>query len=1136
VNPRETPLDRAVPPGAEATRVITGVSGMPFVGRHRELAELQTALEAAKAGRGTLVMLAGEPGIGKSALADALSAQAREDGALVLWGRCWEGGGAPAYWPWTQIFRPLLADDDRRGMLAELGAGAAYLAQLVPDLRADEAEPEQRSLHGEQARFLLFDAAAQVLRAATKREPLVLVLDDLHAADVSSLLMLEFLARDLRHEGVLAVGTYRDVEVRERHELLEVMSRLARESRRIPVRGLAQTEVGRLIEAAAESAPSTEVVNAVYDATGGNPFFVDEVTRLIAAEGMPAHTRLPSPLPIPDEVREAIRRRVGALGDDVGEILTLAAVLGHDFTTRELEVLYELPGERIIEVLEEARRHRLVDGTAGRYRFAHGLVRETLYDDLAPRHAVELHRKIGEALERLHSDDPVPVLTKLAHHFVRAAPGGDVSKAVAYATRAGDQAGEQLAYDEAATLYETALQALDRLDHPPGDERCELLLRLGDARWRAGHAESAREVFGQAADTAERLGLPALLGRAALGFGGQVVAFETGLVDPVQIELFERALARLPEADDSLRTKVAARLAGALTFTREQDRKRELARGAVDMSRRLGDEATLARVLMATHPALWEPDNLDDRLAQTAEVIELSYRVGDLRLAAEGHDWRFTHLIEAGEREAADRELESLDGLAEKLGEPWHKWVVLGFRGVLSALEGRFDEGEAIGLRAFELGDRAGIKTAAEIFSGQILILRREQGRLDEIAELTAMAAEQHPTMPIWRCASAWVLAELDRHDDSLRELERLDRSGFSSIPRDMVWLTAMSMLAEVGASVGDGRQVDELARLLAPYGGRVATMGATGCFGATSHSLGMLATRAGRFDEAVSHFEDALELEESMRADPWIARTRHEYARMLLERDEPRDRERAGELLAQAAATAGELGMTSLVEAIDRIQDSAGTSPAVTEPAERRKAVLRREGEYWTISYASEAFRLRDSKGLHHLARLVQSPHVEHHARELASPEHASETQFATSQAGLEVRAQASDDAGALLDSQAKESYRRRLAQLQEELEEAERFADPERAAAAREELQFVTDELARAVGLGGRDRRAASTSERARVNVTRAIKSAIERISEHDPILGRHLTSAVRTGTYCSYEPDPAAQVDWSITRSGE
>ncbi len=480
--------------------------GRLFVGRERELEELSTGLADAQAGRGRLFLLVGEPGIGKTRLADELGRRAVAGGARVPWGRCWEGGGAPAYWPWTQVLRAYVRETPVDVALAQMGAGATDLAQISPELRAQvgaavAAQPEQ-------ARFGLFDSLTSFLHTAAAERPLVLVLDDLHAADEASLRLLQFVARDLHGAALLVVGTYRDADLRRAPSLLPIVADLVREGPRLALRGLTSAEVGHFLSGAA-TPPQDHLVTAIHQATGGNPFFVTEVVRLWLADGA-ARRENPDAgeFQVPDEVREAIRRRLVPLSPNAATLLSVAAVIGREFDADLVARVLAL-GDAFGETLVEATASGLIEeGPPGRYLFAHALVRQTLHGDQSPSRRVTLHAAVAAALEVECGDDPEPHLADLAHHFYHAAAAGVADEAVAYATRAAEQAMRHLAYEDAAAQYERALHARELRHAGPVDAvgdalaRAELLLALGHAQRHSGTQALWRPTYRRAATAA----------------------------------------------------------------------------------------------------------------------------------------------------------------------------------------------------------------------------------------------------------------------------------------------------------------------------------------------------------------------------------------------------------------------------------------------------------------------------------------------------------------------------------------------------------------------------------------------------------------------------------------------------------
>ncbi|MGH7860450.1 MAG: ATP-binding protein, partial [Candidatus Binatia bacterium] len=353
------------------------------------------------------------------------------------------------------------------------------------------------------------------------------MLDDLHAADLPSLVLLQFLAAELDGTRILAIGTYRRPEARRTPEVGPVLANLGRTSRRIALGGLAERDIALLIETSAGIAPAAELVSAVHRVTEGNPFFADELVRLLAAEGrLNSPEALGAKLRLPDGVREAIRRRLAPLPHKCQELLTLAAVADHEFDARLLQAVSDRPIEQVAEVLDDAVTAGIVEkvsGRCGRFRFSHALVRETLYENLSSARRPLLHRNIGEILERLYAADLERHASELAHHYCEAAPAGVAEKAVDYAVRAGRRAMRLFAYEEAIGHFALALRTLDLVAQPREDARCELLLTLGTAQGAAGDRAKSRETFVQAADAARTTRNAEKLAEAALGLGRQSV-------------------------------------------------------------------------------------------------------------------------------------------------------------------------------------------------------------------------------------------------------------------------------------------------------------------------------------------------------------------------------------------------------------------------------------------------------------------------------------------------------------------------------------------------------------------------------------------------------------------------------------
>jgi DNA-binding SARP family transcriptional activator len=885
-----------------------------FVGRERELGGLLAGLADAAAGRGGLFLVSGEPGIGKTRLCEELAACARERGGIVLVGRCWEAGGAPAYWPWVQAIRSLVSGVDPAPLCARLGPDAGFVAQLVPELARFAPESGRSALlESEDARFRLFEATASLLKEAAKDDPLVLVLDDVHAADTPSLLLLRFLAAQLAGARLLVAATYRDVDPAVDEPLSSALAEIAREpvARVLALSGLGKADVARFIELSTGRMPDEHQVLAIHRRTEGNPLFVGELVRLLATG--------PDAGAIPAGVRTAIGRRLGRLSGECRALLRMASILGREFEIAALELIAGRPSAALLATLEPAIAARLLFETSMgpfRLRFSHALVRDVLYDELPPARRVRLDREAGEALERLYASDPGPHLAEIAHHFAEAAADGDRAKAIDYARRAGDHAAGLLAYEEAAREFEVALRLLDR----SGPTRCELLLALGDARARAGDEARAKDAFLRAAADARALAAPELLARAALGYGGRFLWARAG-ADRQVIHLLREALAGLGSRPSVMRVRVLSRLAGALRDEHEREERDALSREAVASARALDDAATLAYALDARITAMLWPENPQQRLALADELLRLGENAGDLERVVQAHYSRLFALLELGELASVRAELDTVARLARQLRQPAQLWFATVTRATLALFEGRFAEGERLLDEAAALGRRAQGSDAVLSERVQRFTLRWQRGEYEGLEQLLERSVVDYPARPMFRCMLALLHAELGEDARARRVLTGLARGRFAALPLTNEWLFSLGFLAEVAACVEDPDAAALIHELLLPYRSRNGCTADYICTGSVERSLGLTSLAMGEPERAISHLDDARTANAAMGAAPWTARTELDLAAALLRRDRARDRMRAHALLASCAATFQALGMRACRARASRLE-----------------------------------------------------------------------------------------------------------------------------------------------------------------------------------------------------------------------
>jgi class 3 adenylate cyclase len=902
----------------EAANPLDRLAGGVFVGREKEMDELRAGLEDSLSGRGRLLMLVGEPGIGKTRTSEEFATYARLRNVQVLWGRCYEGEGAPAYWPWVQLIRSYVHDREPKELMSQMGPGAADIAQVVSEVRERlPGLPAPPTLEPEQARFRLFDSITTFLKNASGVQPLVLVLDDLHWADKPSLLLLQFLAKELRGSRLLVLGTYRDVELRRQHPLAQTLGELNREnlSQRVLLRGLTENDLRRFVEVTAGTSPPDALVKAVYKETEGNPFFVNEIVRLLVADGRLEHAESVKEwsVTIPQSVREVVGRRLDHLSEECNKVLTTGSVIGREFARRLLEKVSEVKGDRLLEALEEAMGARVIaelPRTPDQYWFSHALIRETLYEELSTTRRVRLHRQIGEALEELDAEGNLP---QLAYHFCEAAPGGDVDKAIHYAGRAAERSLSLLAYEEAAGHYERALQALEQRRQPDDRERCELLLALGAALRDSGDRKAARPPFEAVAEMARKLQAPELLASAALGLGS---LFTVGIVDQPAVALLEEARRALGERDSAIKVRVLGALVGSQPFGAPSETRLALSREAVDMARRVGNDGALASALLARDSVLWgELEALEERLEIVGEGLRLAEAAGDKGTATTLSSFRCGALLEIGDIPALDAEIENNRRLAEELRQPAALSLAVLKRATRALLDGRLEEGERLAQEAVAAGRNS--PNALQMFGVQLYFLRREQGRVRELEAGQKANVQRFPLLPAYRAGLANTYAEMGREAEAREEFELLAADDFAHVlPRDPNFSIGATLLAEVCYFLGDTVRAAVLYDVLLPHARRWVTAGSaavtTGCI---SRFLGLLATTMERWPEAEQHFQYALEVHMKMGARLWVPWTQFQYAEMLLRRNDAGDRKKALSLLAQALATAQELGLKALLE-----------------------------------------------------------------------------------------------------------------------------------------------------------------------------------------------------------------------------
>jgi class 3 adenylate cyclase/tetratricopeptide (TPR) repeat protein len=895
--------------------------GRVFVGREGDLERLSQLWKEVATGERRLALLAGEPGVGKTRLAAELAVRVHDEGATVLVGRCDEDLGVP-YQPFVEALRHFVDHTSTEELAGCLGRYGGELARLVPELIDVPNLQSPLKSDPETERYRLFDAVAAWLAAASFEEPILLLLDDLQWAAKPTLLLLRHVVRSSEPIRVLVLSTYRDSELAHDHPLVEVLADLRRHEgvQRLSLSGLDQAAVANFMAQAAGHEMDDEglaLARAIHTETEGNPFFVREVIRHLIETGAVEHregrwaTRLPlEELGIPESVRDVVGRRLSRLSEEANQALRVAAVVGVEFELPVVQAAGGLDEETLLSALEETAQARLtIEATSARYRFAHALVHDTLYGQLSTARQVTLHRKVAEAIEGVHAarlDDHLPAL---AHHWSRAsAPAADTAKAVEYATRAGDRALAQLAPEEAARWYG---QTLELHDVAGGSRElgAELLIRLGEAQRQAGQVVF-RQTLLDAARVARDLGDTDRLVRAALANNRGLLS-EAGAVDRERVEVLEAALVGLRNGDSASRARVLALLAEELIGAGDWPRRLDLADEALLVARRLGDEVTLARVLNLRNVTTHVPGMVDRRLAESAESLELTARLGDPLERYWALAFRLHAVSEAGELGEVDGLLAGMDTLARELSQPGLRWFVTFHRSWRELLAGRIDEADRLALEALQIGNDTGQPDALSMYALQLWSVRLYQGRLAELAPLLRQAVVDNPGIPAFGAVLAHTLVELGDTDEAGQLLAAGKAHGFK-LPYDPGWWLGMACYAEVCSFFADESAAAALTEELRPLSGNLV-FHVVGNQGAFDRYLGLLSAVLGRFDEAESYFRAAAQVHERIGAPACLARTRLDWARMLLTRRGPSDAERVRDLLDQALHSARELGLANI-------------------------------------------------------------------------------------------------------------------------------------------------------------------------------------------------------------------------------
>jgi predicted ATPase len=752
----------------------------------------------------------------------------------------------------------------------------------------------------------------------------ILVLDDLQWADAPSLRLIEFLAQEMVDARILVLGAYREEEVE--HPLSETLGVLARRSlfEQAGLKGLTSSEISRILRVNSDE-PSEELVSTVGEKTDGNPFLVLEIAQLVKNQpgAFKAGVQGASTFSLPQGVTAVVQRRLAMLPPKAHRVLAVAAVIGQEFSR---EVLVQvLESELRMEPLTEALRSSIiteVPEALGRYRFVHALVSEALYEEIETADRARIHRRVAKVLEQMQGMSPTANLAEIAFHYTEGASPEEFEKAIAFARRAGELAVEQFAWEEASTQFRDALKMLERRETRTAHERCQLLLATAESERRAGNLTRAREACTSAAGLARRFKLPEILGRAALGVQTPFDIL-SGSVDTVEVSLLEDALRLHTEPQSLTRARLLSRLAIAKYWSDDSELESALNEEAIGIARNSGDPLALAEALHAQTYAYSRPHHVGRQLDLENEIARLAYESGDRNLIFLALLFRSEELLIRGDAQGVNRDLSELERVAEELRQPPERAFVRIIRATRLLIQGRVTESAEIGREALNLGALGGDLSYQLTRTLHRYGVFYEQLKLEKLEDEVRHLAETLRPGSLWFCALANLCSQIGKEDEARNLFDSLAAQDFSAVGPDFGWTASLHHLAETCARLRDSKSAAVLYSQLQSHAGRFATFSWVVFHGPVSRYLALLAATAGHDLEAMNHFEAAIRSCQAMDARLWTARVQCDYARFLIERNHPQDREKVIELRKRATREAEKMDSPRLKFEADSLTPS---------------------------------------------------------------------------------------------------------------------------------------------------------------------------------------------------------------------
>ncbi len=912
--PLETALDYVVSPGQRPAALL--------VGRDKETEILAEAYRDAEAGRGNIVLIRGEPGIGKSCLADCFAQGAKESGALVAHGQCHETLGSPPFWPWLQILKTLQVATDSAQSSSE---------SIFESLAASDSQ-RRNSPHSTFARdagseqFLLFSRIAGLLAQVASQRTLILVIDDLHWADKSSLLLLQHICGRLSGQSILVIGTYRDMEITRKHPLFEALGDINRQAllRRIALRGLSQPDVSGFIEKSVNRPLPSEILHSLYEKTEGNPLFVSEVIRILQQDSpdLPTGQWV---LEIPEGIQEAIGRRLNQLSDECNELLCLAAVIGRKFALRVLnDLLPDSDQFSLLQTLEEATGRGIIEDSdhgMAEFRFRHVLFRDILYDELSLAKKILLHGKVAEILVQLRDEGGEYALGEIARHYYQALQSGQGDNAADYAIRAAKHATRLSAFDEAKGYYELALDVF-RIDETRYAERkAEIYFSIAHCMHSSGAAAELSVVaFKRCIEVARQHGQYEMLARAACRI---VYVARVHAQARDALATIDEASSYIAGENPGIRAKVLAHRAMALIFNQRRREAEQVAYQAVAVASESDDASAHGNALCITLMVLrGRPEKLSERIRLGEQALALVQPSAADPSSMDSLEWLILSYQEAGDLDRVRQLVAQLGSVAQQSKLFKSRYFAVAASTWVALFEGRWERAERLVEEAVELGSGKLDGGADGVYGAQMFFLNRELGRLPLVqGALTQLLADDRL---VWKPGLLATYTELGLVDEARHLFTELAADDFKHVAEDELYLTCLVYLTEACMELDLADEATALYQRLMPYSGQMVSHPTAVCYGPADLYLAMLSSLMNDLAEAEKLFARAATLCEKASPNIWQAHVKYRHAQVLKRHAFGGGKSASHELAGQARSLAQAMGMVNLLAKIARLENQS--------------------------------------------------------------------------------------------------------------------------------------------------------------------------------------------------------------------